>query len=474
MGLGQTIQSFATKYNMWGGLLNMADQRSQSESNSYKNLSRYISPVQLQRIKQDILTWRGWMTEAENPWYPHRVKMQIGYMDTKLNGHVKACIEKREKMTLLKKYQIVNKASRKPNPVTTAMIQKTWFREYMKYALQAKSHGYTLIYLDDLIKDEFPNLSIIRRANVSPDRMNVTQFVYSISGVNFTEEPFKDWHVWIPTPTDDGVSKCGYGYLYNVAFYEIVARNVLTQNLDATEQYGMPLRVGKTNKSQDDPERAVFEQALADMGSAGYMLMDAVGDEVELVESKSLGNAYKIYESLELRCEKKISKIILGHADALDSIPGKLGGGQDGEESPAQIALRETAIVDMNDVTAITNGILVPILRNLGFLIPEDEEFEFDNNESVTEARREEDEDNLQTALVFNTIKTAGGDPDWAYFSKRTGIPVTKTAPLIMPGVAEPNADAENDKPPKPAAPKPDDKIKKIKASLERLYDHKH
>lgn len=449
-----------------GGITDASNAAVLNTRQAVKNLSRIITPVQLQRLKEDVQTWREGVLEMENSWYPHRVKVQRTFMDTILNGHVFACKERRENLTILKKYRMVNKTSRVVNPKTTEIFQTKWFRQYMKFQIEAKAFGYSLIYLDDLINGGFPKISIIRRFNISPDRLNVTRFVYSISGVPFLEEPQAQWHIWVDTPTDVGVSTCGYGYLYKVALYEIFARNLLTQNADATERFGMPILKGRTNKLAESEERAIFEQALAEMGSAGYMLLDTVGDDIEMLESKSLGLGYKIYESLEKRIEQKMSKIILGHADAMDSTPGKLGAGQ-GDDNPVSEALSAIATVDMNDLADCTNNQLIPKLRTLGFLIPEEEVFEFENNEEIQEIREREDESNLNTATVFKTIKDAGGEPDWEYFSKRTGIMVKKAEPLPVPGAMG------GDEPP-PGEKDPKKKGKDIKGKLKRLYEHNH
>lgn len=462
----------------WGGLTAQVDGRGDLKK-AAKNLSRFISPVQLARIRQDIQTWRDALAEGENAWYPHRVKIQRLYMDTVLNGQVFSCMQFRQNMTILKNYKIV-KPDGSTNEVATKIIKTKWFREYMKYVLEAKAYGYSLIYLDDLINDSFPNLSEVRRFNVSPDRLNVTQFIYSISGAPFMDEPYKNWHIWVDTPTDVGITSCGYGYLYKAAFYEIIARNTVTNNADAVEMYGMPIRVGKTAKTAESEERAIFEQALANMGAAGWMLMDALGDEVELVESKSLGQGYKIYESLEKRMDQKISKIILGHADAMDSTPGKLGPG-DSPDSPVQTALRNTNTTDMNDVADTTNDQLIPKLRVLGLdsIFPEGDMFTFDNNEELEEIREKEDEANLQTATIFQNIKLAGGDPDWNYFTERTGIPVTKTplpVPVMPLGGNDKNPGEQKAAPSKPPVKKPG-VDPKVKARLEFIYkqrEHKH
>lgn len=453
----------------WGGKTQQVDGKS---NNYVRNLSRYIAPNQLARMKQDIQTWREAGSEMEQAWYPNRVKTQRIYMDTVLNGQVSACMDRREKLTTLKKYRIVNKNTRVEDEEASKIIKKKWFRKLMKYHVESKAFGYSLVYLDDLVDGNFPKMSIVRRHNVSPDRLNVTQYVYSLSGAPFMEEPYVDWHCWMPTPTDLGISNCGYGYLYKVAPYEIFMRNVLSQNIDATENFGMPTRVGKTNKAAESEERGIFEQALAEMGSAGYILMDTIGDTIELMESKSLGNGYKIYESLDARLQKIISKIILGHSDALDSVPGKLG--NDSEESPAQKAMNDVATVDMDDFTDYCNNELLPKLINLGFPFNDTHEFEFDNNEETEEALEKEDESNLRLATIFKMVKDAGGENDWPAFEKRTGWKVEKAeVPVpLMPGA--PGAPKPNGTKPAEVAP-PAKKKTDVKARLEEIYgSHTH
>lgn len=428
MGLISRVKNyvFPTPDNRIGGVGTEFNNGQKAD----RNLRSYITPVQLQRIRHDVSMWRDAIKEAEQAWYPHRVRMQRMYNDTLLNGHVFACMKRRKDLSLLRDWDF--KQGENVNEELNKLFSKKWFSLFIEYTLEAKFFGYSLITLDDLVNDNFPGLSIIRRFNISPDRLNVTSYVYSLSGAQFLEEPYVDWHVWVPTPTDIGVSKVGYGLLYNVAIYEIICRNVLGFNTDAAELYGMPVRKGKTSKTDED-ERSAFESALANMGSAGYILTDMM-DEVELVETKGNGQGFKIYESLEQRCEKKISKILLGHADALDSIPGKLG--NNSEDSPAQQALEDTAAVDAAFIEDIVNGALLPKLRNLGMAIPDDAVFVFSNNHELVEARMKEDENNKKTADIALAMFQAGLKMDPAYFEERTGIPTSEVpAPITTPPV---------------------------------------
>jgi len=154
-------------------------------------------------------------------------------------------------------------------------------------------------------------------------------------------------------------------------------------------------------------------------------------DEIEFLETKLSTGTQNPYENLEQRCEKKISKILLGHADALDSTPGKLGSGQDGDESPVAKALSNIQVKDTRFVATVVNNSLIPKLKALGIPIPDGWVFGFSNDDEVMAARRKEDANNKATADVVVALTQAGFEVAPEYIVERTGIPVTKKATPI-------------------------------------------
>ena len=384
----------------------------QPQESNNKNLGSKVMPLQLQRIKQDTLTWREGIEEAERAYVPFRVKMQETFVDTILNGHVSACIERRKDLTLLRDWQILN-ADGTPNEDVEQMLNSAWFNKFMSFSLDTIFFGYTLISLGDIKDGKFEDIEVIKRWNISPDRKVVSSVPYDVNGVSFELDEFKNWHVYIKTVNDIGSSKCGFGLLYSVALYEIFLRNLLGYNGDFVELYSQPYRIGKTNKTQGI-ERDTFEDAVANMGSAGYAILDAQDDTIEFLDSSLGGTGYKGYADLESRIEKKISKLILGHADALDSTAGKIGASQ-GEESPTAQALNDKQAKDAVFVTDVINCELLPRLRNLGFAIPEDVMFEFKNDS-------EQNENNYNLVSLAVQIKQAGLQMDKDYFEEQTGI----------------------------------------------------
>lgn len=386
------------------------------------NLSNYIAPVQLLRLKHDIRMWRDAVTEAELAYYPQRIKMQRMFLDTALNGHVKACTEKRKDLTLLRRFEIRDAKGKKLADPTLILQESEWFQKFISYTLDAIFYGYSLIALGDIQDNDLPNLTIIKRWNVSPDRFNVTSYDYAITGQDFRADDVKDWHVYVDTPTETGTSPCGYGLFYNVALYEIFLRNILGYNGDFVERYSMPYVHAKTTK-QDESERGEFENAIANMGSAGYAITDPQ-DEIEFLEASLAGTGWNGYDNLENRCEKKISKLLLGHADAMDSTPGRLGADQGGDESPITKALSEKQIKDGRMVERIVNKKLLPRLISLGQMPDAGWKFVYLNDDEIQETIERETANAKALAEVGASLNKAGIKMSPEYFTQKTGIPV--------------------------------------------------
>lgn len=382
----------------------------------------WMTPMQLERMRFDIQSWRACIIEAENAWLPHRVRMQTMYYDTVLNEHLFSCMERRKNLTLLRKFKMCDAKGEKDDDLTK-QFDAGWFYNFINYTLDALFYGYTLVRLNDLIDDKFPNISFWPRELVSPDRMNMVSSRYMTQGVPIYDPEVSDWYIYVKTPSETGRTPCGYGLLYKVAKTEIYLRNNIGQNADFNEIYGQPIRKGTTAKQ--DAERSQFEQAIASMGSNAWIVLDE-DDKLELVETAGIGRGFMTFENLEKRLEQKISKTILGHADAMDSTPGKLGATQ--EDGPTGEALEDVQTHDARFVEPVINDELLPRLRRFGFKIPDDIHFEFVNDDEGEEQREREDTSNLVTAEIAQTMKAAGLIMDAKYFEERTGI-TTEAAP---------------------------------------------
>lgn len=460
------------------------------ESNAHAPRN-FMVPLQIERIKTDLESWRLAVIEMENANYPHRFREQQLLIDVVLEGHVAACLKKRKQMTLLKQFKIGKQNDEGvwvENKVASAIFKKKWFKELVGYGLDAQFYGYSLIQLGDLIskggKYDFKNLTILKRWHVSPDRKQLVQVPYQTWGIDiqpsaelrmfqnhddqyathFTEDvdangvPFDDWMVYVDTPSDNGSSICGYGLLYTVALYAIILKNNLGFNAKFNEMFVAPYRVIKTQEKFDTQEYAALKRSAQQMGSFGYLLL-GTNDEIQFANANT-GTGYQSYADIEKRCQAMISKLIGGHANFLDSQATALGGGNSGKSAIDQDSTPEGQAIaamekEQNDFAlSFLNDICYPKFQNIGIPLKDDECFYLPNDKEDFELRIKNDSANLGTATVWKTAKEAGLKLDAKTFENITGIPTE----AIEDPVVQPNAIP--------------DKGLRMAAKLNKTYNH--
>ena len=382
-----------------------------------------VVPVGLSRIRQDAKSRKDAVAEAERSYFPFRIKMQKMYVNTRENGHIKACIGRRKDLTLLRKWEFRNPDKTVNQTVTDYFCEeiggktynKKWFNDFISYTLDAVYYGYTLIWLGDIIDGNISNVEIEKRWNVSPDRKHIVTFESMTSGIDFlNDEEYKKFYVYVDTPNDIGTSQCGYGLFWELSIYEIFARNLLGFNGDFIEVNIAPFRQLKTTKTEG-AERDMAEAILRDMGTSGYAVTDMM--EEIIFHSQNGGSGYNAYDLFEKRLESAISKLILGHENGIIAKPSALG--QGGEESAEMQALEDKQTTDGLLVMQTVNKILFAKMRELGFIIPD----------TVTACMlndNEEDEIANNMADLAIKIKNGGLQMDGKYFTSKTGIPLSE------------------------------------------------
>lgn len=393
-----------------------------------------IAPIVFSRAKQTIQSWRDAIYEAEQGMvqFKQRVQMQRIYLDVVLNGHVEACIKRYKRLVTKKGYDFLNPDG-SVNEVVNKLLTKDWFFKIIDADLDSDFFGYSLVNFSDVVnnelfsRDPFGNLAPIKtmpRPWVSPDRMNVVNIPYNVVGIPFRDTSFRDnsgncpydWTFWFSTPSEIGISECGYGLLYKIALYEIYLRHLVGQEATFYELFGSPARWGKTNKTGD--ERDTFFSDLFNMGNSATIVTDPQ-DEISLIDTRNTGTGYQGFESFQNRLEKAITKIVFGHEDAMSSTPGKLGLNEEANKAVKETESNSCRIREHN-----VNTEVLPKLRKLGLPIPMGITFKIRNVEEAEEFRAREDASNKVTAEIAQTLKNAGLKMDAEYFTERTGIPV--------------------------------------------------
>lgn len=422
---------------------------SQDTSIRPDEISDFISKVQFERLAHDIKMWRDAIREMELAYYPMRVMAQRMYMDTVLNGEVKAIIERWQDLTLQRDYSIYQfKGGKRVESVdlTQQLEEQDWFQDYISTCLDAPMYGYSLIELGNIVDSKFPNVSFTRRENIRIDDKGnpiLSNLVYGLSGIQVKDDKLINmFNHWIPTKTDRGVSKCGYGLLYIIALYEIHLRHATEWSMDYTERYGMPIAKGYTRKV--GKERDKFKSFLRGSASSAWILLDkSTDDDVIYETAKDAGTAWKIYGDLENRLKGTISKLVLGHEDAMQSLPGKLGGMQaankDGfNESLIEQAMNSKQIRAGNFVARAVNEIGAPRFRQIGEyvgsdlisgLFPAGYKFAFKNDKEEYEIQRRTNAHRTLVSSWVGELNKAGWNVKKEELEGITGLTLTEAPP---------------------------------------------
>lgn len=390
------------------------------------NLNMSIVPTNKSRLVLDVEVWREALALMENQMIPQRYLVQICYLDTVLDPQVKSCLELRESLTLLKKFKLCNENGTE-NKKWTEYFNKPWFKKWSKYVLGAKWYGYSLISMGPIENGEYNKIVMIPRTNISPDRRCVQPVANSLTGPSWDDEPYKESHIYIEVPDEHGLTSCGYGLLYEVTLLAIGLRNNLNFNSQFVEVFGMPYRYVKTD-NLDKVNIDRLQAMLENMGSLGYGIIRK-DEELEFVDAGGKGQGYKSYADLEVRLDKAISKIILGHADAMDSTKGALGG-QQGDESPQAQAINRVNSSDCEFMMEQINTKLLPFMRENGVPIPSFLHFEYQNDleEKVIEKYR--NEQNFQISQTIKNLYDSGIEVNPDSIKELMEMELTKKPPM--------------------------------------------
>lgn len=399
-----------------------------------ENLSNFFAPVAINRIKQDIAEWRKGIIEMERPILPYRYMAQRSYLDTSLDPHIASCIERRKNLTLLRDFKIMSKDGKTEYENWTKYFYKKWFKsDFLSHSLDALFFGYSLISLGNIspgtdgANGDFDNVVVIRRGNISPDRYNVTAVPSTPQGIDFREEPFSDFHIWIYTPNEHGMSNCGYGLYYILTPLAIRMKNLDTYNADYCMKFGMPIRQLKTI-DKNDKEKHKKEQAMINMADSGWFISDK--DDELVLHMASQGKGYAAYSEFRHTLQQLASKYTLGHADALDSTTGKLGGSQGTKGiagSPQEQALDDIMARDGAFIHPFIENEVFSRLRKLGIrvdgqLLPDDAEFVWSNDKEKAEAESSLNDENLKIATYAASLNAIGYKISKELLEEKTGL----------------------------------------------------
>ena len=357
----------------------------------------------LWRARQDVGKWRKAVQEAESKINPNRTNYYRLLKDVVLDAHLSAVILQRKNSILCRNFKVYQNGEFSEEK--TALLKNNWFLKIMEGILDANYYGFTLLDLGPY-NDGFKDIIEIERQYVKPELGIVVYNPADISGIAIDDKNYNKWSLYF--------CKDSYflGDLLKAAPYVLYKKNSIGFWADHTEKFGQPLRIGKTDTSDNELMKNM-ETQLREMGSSFWAVLDKE-DNIELVSGSGSGT-YEIYDKIIERCNSELSKLILGQTGTTDE-KSFVGSAQVHKN-----ILNDVLEYDDKWVTYNVNDKVLPLLSMHGMDF-NNCKFEFDYAETMTLKDRAEFD-----AKIMPHVKL-----DREYLEDTYGIKLSEEEPVEL------------------------------------------
>jgi len=364
--------------------------------------------------KRDLAEWRLAQQAAINVQQPNRQRLYDIYRDVELDLHLSGCVGQLQGFILGKSFKLTRPDG---DPDTDALkyFETSWFKQLVRYALQARYWGHSLIQLGDVTTREdglmtFDGVELIPRKHVVPEYGRVTPNPGGTweSGVAYRELPYSDWLIEVGATDDLG--------LYLKAAIQTIPKKYALAFWDAfAEMFGLPIRVAKTS-SRDQKDIDQLGSMMEKMGYKAWAVLPSES-EIELKES-SRGDAFNVYDKRVDRANSELSKLVLQVTMTIED-------GASLSQSQVHLKVLDNLIYEIADtVRDMVNDQLIPKMVKHGFPV-KGLHFDWDDPVDYTPEQQKAFEE-----MILNHYEVDG-----SYFADKYGLPVgePRQNPLTQP-----------------------------------------
>ncbi|WP_400192803.1 DUF935 family protein [Hymenobacter sp. B81] len=212
----------------------------------------------------------------------------------------------------------------KENHELLKLFQRPWFFEFLSRVLDTDFYGHTLINFDYPNEvGEFERFDIIPRGQVVPEMGQVLLRPTDDVGIPFRDFDADYTKLLLEVRLKDEEGRDALGILNKAAPEIIWKRYSRIDWSRRSEKFGMPLITLKSDAT-DDSEISNKEQALANMGANGWMIVDT-SETLEIKESSSNQDG-SIYKALTDACNDEIAYLISGQTATSQETGSRAGG----------------------------------------------------------------------------------------------------------------------------------------------------
>ena len=379
----------------------------------------FVSLFRQQRslFKKEIGDFMSARAQAINIINSNRYYLLQFYLDVELDPFIFGLVNNKRILKISnKKFRIINRKTRIEDTVKTDLLKKKWFNKLIKFGMQSKFHGYSLVYFSDWKNGEISDCKLVYREHVKPEKNCIIKTPFDIDGVDYTAPPFSDYMIGIGDPDDLG--------LYEKAGIMYVLKKHSWANWDEFEEiFGIPIRIAKT-ATTDPKVRAEMEQTLAEMGSAAWGILPQ-DSEIDIKEN-SKQDAFKVFNEKRKAANEELEILFTGQKRETAT------GGTYGKEKAQQAEAVEVIEDDKAFIYHMINDDLLPLLRLNGYPFTDDDEFVYDDTQILSQ---------VDKAAIYDKVNNWGFELDQKDVEEQFNIKLIgkKLDKALPPPLPDPN-----------------------------------
>lgn len=340
-----------------------------------KAVTQMVETIKRQRTlyNKEIRDWKNARAAALDPIMPRR-KPLIDIMEEVLDDPFIFGRSDTRKLRISNKGVAIVEKSGEINWDKTALLQKRWFNNFIKYTLDSIYYSYTLMYPKELDENGFiKNLSFVYRDHIIPETTEILTNPYDLSGEDFSEGILKKWTLWINHEHSIG--------LLNKAIPLWIFKKHSWQNWDEFEEmFGIPMRTAKVASTDPKVKREV-DKWLKDLGSAGWARFPE-GVEIDIKESNSR-DSFNVFNEKRKACNEELATLFDGHSETAKDTGSRAKSGEIINSTEKLITLDDETFVMF-----VINDDLLPWLREMGYPFDETDKCIWNDNEQLSPKER--------------------------------------------------------------------------------------
>lgn len=269
-----------------------------------------VKSIRQYQFKADLKIhhWEAAISMAEDPINPNRLMLYMLYKEVMRDPRLFSFIDTRIKRTTGTPFTITD-ANGFEDPELLEILQKPWFYRTIKWALESRFFGHSLIEFDPPVKTpdapiafQAKTNALVPREHVDPRRGQLLVYATDSTGLPFRNN--QDFCVIEFGEPDDLGMLCP---LAREVIYKYYSRSDWSR---ASEKFGMPLLALATS-GMNDTEIDKMEQMAQNFGANSYVIVDDL-DRVNMLNNNANGEMHKIYLEKIKYCDEQMVTMVTG------------------------------------------------------------------------------------------------------------------------------------------------------------------